>query len=64
MRNKKLNELLDMLELSVAIMKKQDEAVDRVRELHKPVENTGLTECDGCKWIYPCETIKALDGEK
>jgi hypothetical protein len=48
-------------------------AVKRVRELHKPVTPTNdeaycAVCCDGGDYcdltIYPCETIKALDGEQ
>lgn len=44
-------------------------AIERVRELHKPVENEIGTYCHECidnpdSWRYPCPTIKALDGEQ
>lgn len=47
------------------------EAVERVRELHKPVVMyTNQTFCDHCwdedlqmYYKYPCPTIKELDGE-
>ena len=54
-------------------------AIERVRELHKPVtsykgmDNDEIIGCYECEetgsgreyWVeYPCPTIKALDGEK
>ena len=51
-----------------------EKAVERVRELHKPIEDAGrlgiYNICKHCSELaeiaykYPCETIKALDGEK
>lgn len=50
-----------------------EQAIERVRELHKPVAGIGITECAVCvddrmHWTesveYPCPTIKALDGEQ
>lgn len=38
-------------------------AIARVRELHKPYWNE-QEFCDCCDLLYPCPTIKALDGEK
>lgn len=47
-------------------------AIERVRELHKPFGDK-LQWCDHCEigqnsgyeWAdYPCDTIKALDGEQ
>ena len=54
------------------------EAIQRVRELHKQGTNNpnacsdpdccGEYEeyevCEGCHYEYPCQTIKALDGEQ
>jgi len=37
-------------------------AIERVRELHYEYPDTG--DCAGCNHIYPCPTIKALDGEQ
>jgi len=38
------------------------EAIKRVRELH--IQETEIAEfCEECLAIYPCPTIKALDGE-
>ena len=50
---------------------KMNEAINRVRELHKPFgeNNEWCNHCEigansGYDWAdYPCETIKALDGE-
>lgn len=52
------------------------EAIERVRELHYPVNDGGCGDPDCCSpsdseefciictgYEYPCETIKALDGE-
>lgn len=56
--------------------KEMREAIARVRELHKPSEEDYFgpvcIECDfgryscGCGgWVeWPCDTIKALDGEQ
>lgn len=48
-----------------------EEAIERVRELHKPIEigvdygdNYGALGCPICNELYPCATIKALDGEQ
>jgi len=61
------------------LLRKASEAIKRVRELHKPVPrnefiNDGDIVCQSCvTWdnsgcsmfvFYPCETIKALDGEQ
>ena len=46
------------------------EAIQRVRELHKPFEMKipyGIViRCKGCECYedYPCPTLKALDGEQ
>lgn len=62
--------LIEQLEKMVRIAKKIDEAVNRVRELHKPftyvwggeIRSSNLcVECEDQD--YPCDTIKALDGE-
>lgn len=39
-----------------------NETIQRVRELHKPFSKSEVI-CDCCACIYPCPTIKALDGE-
>lgn len=41
----------------------QDEAIQRVRELHKPYWNE-IVFCQTCDYPYPCDTIRALDGEQ
>jgi hypothetical protein len=45
------------------------QAIERVREIHKPVEiglyygdNYGYLGCPVCDELYPCPTIQALDG--
>lgn len=66
-------ELFDGMARTIA---DQQEAIERVRELHKPVEASterGMRQiCQEC-WdiagerlaaVYPCPTIKALDGEQ
>jgi hypothetical protein len=62
--------ICDSYELEIRML---DEAIQRVRELHKPVAGIGVTECAVCiddrmHWTesveYPCPTIKALDGEQ
>lgn len=47
------------------------ESIKRVRELHKAIEvgtqygdNFGDLGCPVCNELYPCPTIKALDGEQ
>ena len=35
-------------------------AIKRVRELHN---SSGSEYCHECGYIYPCDTIKALDGD-
>ena len=38
-------------------------AIQRVRELH--IQETEISEfCEECLAIYPCPTIKALNGEQ
>ena len=52
--------------------KEMREAIQRVRELHKPDEYDDCEHCsriaipDGSELLarYPCSTIKALDGEQ
>ena len=39
------------------------EAIQRVRELHIQ-ESEITTFCKECSFMYPCDTIKALDGEQ
>ena len=47
----------------IELNKQKTEATQRVRELH--VQETEITEfCEECLAIYPCPTIKALDGEQ
>jgi len=44
--------------------KQKTEAIERVRELHAREEDAESYEiCDYCCMLYPCPTIKALDGE-
>ena len=46
---------------------KRDEAINKVREIHRPVKHgTGVyvTTCIRCLAAYPCRTIVALDGAK
>ena len=51
---------------------KMNEAINRVRELHKKETRDSISFCIACvdhdgngdSWqIWPCETIEALDGE-
>lgn len=58
-------------DLSYAPYNELVEAIQRVRELHKPVKTYGWLCCSYCAYVrdedyqeYPCETIKALDGEQ
>lgn len=61
---------MDMADWYEAQIDRLGEAVERVRDLHKPftyvwggeIRNSGLcVECEDQE--YPCDTIKALDGE-
>jgi len=55
--------LKDVLEEVAVALSKANESIERVRELHK--DNNGrCSECVGAVLmeIYPCPTIKALDG--
>ena len=69
--NKELKDTLDALTDSYELeIRYLDESIQRVRELHKPVEvgidygdNYGDLGCPVCNELYPCSTIKALDGE-
>ena len=48
-------------------IKKKMDAVKRVRELHHPAIwslHDVKDVCSECKVPYPCNTIKALEGEK
>lgn len=45
----------------------QNKVLTRIRELHSPVDAgdpDGYLWCGVCRQMYPCLTIKALDGEK
>lgn len=47
--------------------KEMREAIQRVRELHKPLQDKWLSDlrwCAICEVEYPCPTIQALDGEQ
>ena len=39
-------------------------AVQRVRDAHPKCENDGVFVCGLCLDRWPCQTIKALDGNK
>lgn len=39
-------------------------AVGRVRELHKECDCCETSYCVECEQIFPCATIRALDGEQ
>ena len=42
-------------------------AIQRVRDLHKPCDNCDyhvFDHCVSCCRLWPCPTIKALDGEQ
>lgn len=66
-----LEAICDSYELEIRIL---DEAIQRVRDLHKPMildgAPIGWEACvfcygdDGSPWVYPCPTIRALDGEQ
>jgi hypothetical protein len=49
----------------------QEEIKERIRKIHKPAKLYEETYCKTCSYeeypasyIYPCPTIKALDGEQ
>ena len=59
--------------LAYILLKDAQEAIQRVRELHKQIDGIGVKVCavcidDNMYWTeqtnYPCDTIKALDGEQ
>ena len=39
-------------------------AIQRVRELHEMEDHGEYYICAGCDFNWPCDTIKALDGEQ
>jgi len=46
-------------------LKELESSIQRVRELHAREEDAESYEiCDYCCMLYPCPTIKALDGEQ
>ena len=61
----------------VELNRQLSEAIMRVRELHQPIQLYETLHCEGCESVsfdnstdgvfpptlYPCPTIKALDGE-
>lgn len=56
--------LLDMLGQALAERDHARAQVDRVRELHQPIEFPGQGRfCDTCTTTWPCPTVRALDGE-
>jgi len=40
------------------------EAIGKVRELHQSVPILGGAMCDTCQDIWPCPTVRAIDGEE
>lgn len=46
----------------IELNKQKTEAIQRVRELHIQ-ESEITTFCKECSFMYPCDTIKALDGD-
>ena len=53
--------------MAEAEIRLRESAMQRVQELHHPVPQqagvpSGHPVCDGCGFIYPCATIRALDG--
>ena len=56
--------LFDSMALTISDL---DDAIERVRELHSREEEEDAESyeiCDYCCMLYPCPTIKALDGEQ
>lgn len=47
----------------IELNSQKTEAISRVRELHIQ-ESEITTFCKECSFMYPCDTIKALDGEQ
>ena len=45
------------------MLKMAEAAIQRVRDLHKPKFH-GDPMCNHCFRTYPCDTIRALDGEQ
>lgn len=61
----------ELIEEFKGLANKYKQAIQRVRELHKAIEvgtqygdNFGDLGCPVCNELYPCPTIKALDGEQ
>jgi hypothetical protein len=55
-------ELFDGMAVTISDL---TDAIERVRELHAREEDAESYEiCDYCCMLYPCPTIKALDGEQ
>ena len=57
-----------VLRLTRARAEKAEAAIARVRELHTPYRIMlghvpTDTNCEGCRRVYPCPTIRALDGD-
>jgi len=55
------------IEERAALLNERDqlkEAIQRVRELHELTHAVKTIWCDYCDVEYPCDTIKALDGEQ
>ncbi|HEU4544467.1 MAG TPA: hypothetical protein VFR23_25275, partial [Jiangellaceae bacterium] len=53
--------LADVVRPAVARAEAAEQAVQRVRELHRP-DVFQPAHCDQCAVPYPCVTIRALDG--
>ena len=57
----------DWLREVAASFVKTVNAIQRVRDLHKPCDNCDyhvFDHCVSCCRLWPCPTIKALDGEQ
>jgi len=57
---KEFHALVDSYELEIFAL---EESISRIKNLHKISTQIGLTNsCDECWEIYPCKTIRALNG--
>lgn len=59
-------ELSNEAKIMLTKFAEMSQAIERVRELHKPVDlGSGYIECSECMASeHPCRTIRALDGEQ
>lgn len=47
---------------AAGIIERQNAAIERIKALHDVRVAPGEMLCLGCGQVYPCDTIKALEG--